>query len=362
MPISPKLIRIVVLILALGIAGGVWYWGNIEKESDTGQAIGDDASWKKYRNEEYGFEVKYPSTWESPRGELLGSGLRIVFAQGLTFEPVRYYDNRTGGTLAVEDIISGIEKTHADSQRSKISIDGKTATKISYTIRKGLFGFSENLPVPATDQIVTEVYFPKGVFPWLIYYEADKGTYSPAFLEQILSTFKFIDKSQDEISDWKTYRNEKYGFEVKYPQKLEVFEEKPEPVNYHLMRVIFQSSSEYMFLSIATAESVKEYNKKCTACLPITTLKCEDVAAPCSEYYYAIQGGFWGKRGVIKNSAGERIEMFVYFKFDARTFSQNREMNDTILRNLAAQGKIDKANEEILDDFNSIFSSIKFIK
>ena len=34
-------------------------------------------------------------------------------------------------------------------------------------------------------------------------------------INQILSTFKFIDKK--DISTWKTYRNDEYGFEFKYP-------------------------------------------------------------------------------------------------------------------------------------------------
>jgi len=41
------------------------------------------------------------------------------------------------------------------------------------------------------------------------------------FFNQILSTFKFIET--DETADWKTYRNEEYGFEVRYPEEF-IFE------------------------------------------------------------------------------------------------------------------------------------------
>jgi hypothetical protein len=41
---------------------------------------------------------------------------------------------------------------------------------------------------------------------------------------QILSTFKFLNSTTTDISNWKTYRNEQHGFEFKYPKDLEVKE------------------------------------------------------------------------------------------------------------------------------------------
>src|SRR3989344_1412950 len=41
-------------------------------------------------------------------------------------------------------------------------------------------------------------------------------------LEKILNTFKFT--NQDETADWKIYKNEKYGFEIKYPRDYSVKE------------------------------------------------------------------------------------------------------------------------------------------
>jgi len=55
-------------------------------------------------------------------------------------------------------------------------------------------------------------------------------------LDQILSTFKFVEKSQDETADWKIYRNEEYGFEFGHPANWIYFEkeEKNEEVRNNL--------------------------------------------------------------------------------------------------------------------------------
>ena len=48
---------------------------------------------------------------------------------------------------------------------------------------------------------------------------------SSQIFNQILSTFKFIEK--DETANWKTYRNEEYGFKVKYPEDWEEINKTP---------------------------------------------------------------------------------------------------------------------------------------
>ena len=42
----------------------------------------------------------------------------------------------------------------------------------------------------------------------------------------MLSTFKFTELTNIDISSWKTYRNEEYGFEFEYPEDFELDDSK----------------------------------------------------------------------------------------------------------------------------------------
>jgi len=57
------------MIILVAIVGGGIYWWQYHKENktlDTGIKESEDktASWKTSRNEEYGYEIKYPEDWE----------------------------------------------------------------------------------------------------------------------------------------------------------------------------------------------------------------------------------------------------------------------------------------------------------
>jgi len=78
---------LIIIILILVIGGGIIYWqGKIINEigefstinkpqeenvlptdtskTDTSQAENETADWKTYKNEKYGFEIKYPKNWQ----------------------------------------------------------------------------------------------------------------------------------------------------------------------------------------------------------------------------------------------------------------------------------------------------------
>jgi hypothetical protein len=58
-----------------------------------------------------------------------------------------------------------------------------------------------------------------------------------------------IATSTDEIAGWETYKNEEYGFEIKYPSDMNIVERSIDDSNYH---VTFDSKSKYINVIIST--------------------------------------------------------------------------------------------------------------
>lgn len=177
------------------------------------ETVDETANWKTYWNEEYGFEMKYPNIYKISTSHQLNEYQK---SQGITYL---------------------VYLKHSDVNAS-ISVQ---FTNINFNLqdikRRYVPTGNENLPEQVIEGQNTFYFYGTGgggvSYPDNYFYNLNgklliigfDGPYvndrtpsdeTKQLEPQILSTFEFIE--EDETADWKTYRNEEFGFELKYPQ------------------------------------------------------------------------------------------------------------------------------------------------
>jgi hypothetical protein len=193
------------------------YWTKIIPQKD------ELSGWKTYRNEEYGFEVKYPTDWNvSPGAEsaadIFKNGILYTSFQFSIIPPSDLYTETAG--IVVSHTLLDYDNQPIDAQWSAIKCksDEKDCTVFKnengvsiakYSFDDNIHGQHDFLAYVATGKVILAFYEELGI---------DDKTGIRAMekiFDQILSTFKFIEPI--DTSNWNTYRNEEYGFEFKYP-------------------------------------------------------------------------------------------------------------------------------------------------
>ncbi len=166
--------------------------------------------WQTCENDKYGYEIKYPLDWKvwlpgAPEARLANCGENlslIAFSPNIYIYPdqqqinIDVYDkNRLKGTIweGINSLDDYLKKTPVKIKKETI-IDGKRLIWRDTT----------------DNQLIA---FYNGSLYYFSFYNIDDS-----ILDKFLKTFKFIEK--DETADWKTYRNEKYGFQLKYPENF----------------------------------------------------------------------------------------------------------------------------------------------
>jgi hypothetical protein len=75
--------------------------------------------------------------------------------------------------------------------------------------------------------IIITIAITAGVFVWEAY-KINPISYQSTEIKQPIKKQIVAENKIDETADWQTYRNEKYGFEVKYPTDFSIYDDYPE--------------------------------------------------------------------------------------------------------------------------------------
>lgn len=159
----------------------------------------ETVNWKTYRNAEYGFEVKYPPAWSYNDGPLpytfyFGNSGPYEYQVGIWVTPASNINKTDEQCIAT--ILAGKPGWRCEGEQWS---DTEHGVKTGYMVKHIYIEVENNykfyyFSVAASEQNITNRF---------------------NFFNQMLSTFKFI--GNNETADWKTYTNDQYGFEIKYP-------------------------------------------------------------------------------------------------------------------------------------------------
>lgn len=202
------LIFIIVVILS---GAGVWKWknkplfepkeqtqNNQDQSEPTQETSIDTSNWKTYRNEKYGFEVKYPEDWEYDEYDgtsFFPQNLKEAIKDSISKESKELIDSTTGDYLLNISVYNNMKKYYSTVEEWRdTSINNAVNDNRKYFIES--FSFSKNVLVfpgqkytDGTSRFSTS-YF---LFNKDDGYEitADYSKKSNDLAEKILSTLKF---------------------------------------------------------------------------------------------------------------------------------------------------------------------------
>ncbi len=156
---------------------GLWFENKCNCPEDCGNET-DASDWQTYRNEEFGFEVKYPEGWKQCEGENICFRKDISFDHPRRFTEINIKANQNNQNLSLDKIVFDFENNgYVYEQKEYITINNKKAFKAEIA-NWGMVSGKQFL-------IVGERYWYDII--------VDGTNVEDIENDQILSTFKFIE-------------------------------------------------------------------------------------------------------------------------------------------------------------------------
>ena len=186
----------------------------------------ETADWQTYRNETFGYEVKYPSDWSE-------TFINVTpYFRAARFTKITKGQDGTYLHDAIVDII--VEPNPQEKIPTEKWYGEEWAPRIPTGLDFTGVTFQESTfnGFPALQVGVSDLFFAKEQDMFQIKWSVS-GTYGKELVvstqqiyNQILSTFRF--SGPIDTSNWRPYRSAKFGFEINLPVWWEVFEENDE--------------------------------------------------------------------------------------------------------------------------------------
>ena len=159
----------------------------------------DITEWKTYKNDQYGFEFQYPKGWEV-KTEIGNLNIFNIYSTN--------NDKNDSITLSVNALLTNENLFDAFKRVNGVEPSNLQNKEISIS---GLRAF-EYINVTGNNTYTSTAFLYKNNFFQIISYKESQNYIN------LLSTFKFT--NQTDTTNWKTYKNDKYGFEFQYDPKI----------------------------------------------------------------------------------------------------------------------------------------------